>query len=246
MVKLGKLWGDAKFASLSPNSKLLYCYLISQPSITTLGILVLDLDRINLDLKLESFDELDYAVTELRAEEYIDFFFCDETVLTILVIDHFKSLPKSKANIRKGIDEGKGSRGSIKEMLLNYFTTEDFKDTTSFTPPTPSEVAEYALSLGYLVNGKTFVEYYSDNDWYNKNNKKVRNWKATVRKVWCREDNKLETADGAPKGFEYFFVEIEEGVRVYPQSWNNGLPSHSNHIYAQYLIDEYNEQKNGG
>lgn len=240
MVKLGKLWGDAEFASLSPNSKLLYCYLSTQPSITTLGILVLDIERINLDLKLESFDELHEAFAELKDKQYIDFFFSNETILTIHVIDHFRSLPKSKSIIKKGIEEGKGSKGALRTMLHDHFVAEDFRDT-NFIPPTPTEVAEYALSLGYLVNGKNFVEYYEDNDWFDKNNKKVRNWKAKVSKVWCRDANKLETAEGAPKGFEYFFVEIEEGHRIYPQSWVKGLPSHSNHIYAQYLIEEYTE-----
>jgi len=245
MVKLGKLWGDAKFASLSPISKLLYSYLISQPSITTLGVLVLDLERVNLDLKLEDIYAVEGSLKQLESYEYIKYFYSDEGICTIVVVDHYKSLAKSKANIRKGLDEGKASKGEVKEILLDLFTKADFQND-SFVPPTAQEVADYALSLGFLVNGKTFTEYYGDNDWYNKNNKKVRNWKATLRKVWCRDENKLETVEGAPKGFEYFFVEIEEGVRIYPQSWNNGLPSHSNHIYAQYLIDEYNVQRHGG
>ena len=102
---------------------------------------------------------------------------------------------------------------------------------------------EYALGLGYEVNGRAFVDYYADNDWYDKNNKKVRAWKSKVSKVWCREENKLETVKGAPKGFEYFFADLEEGVRVFPESWKNGLPSHSNFLYAEYLTDKFNEQK---
>lgn len=242
MVKVGKLWGDAKFASLSPNSKLLYCYLLSQPNITTLGVLVLDLERVNIDLKIGSIDELQYPFSELDANGYIEYFMSSDKVVTAIVVDHYHSLAKSKANIRKGLDEGKASKGKIKEILLDLFTVADFQND-SFVPPTPQEVSDYALSLGFLVNGKNFVEYYGDNDWYDKNNKLVRNWKSKVSKVWCRDTNKLETADGAPKGFEYFFTEIEDGHRVYPQSWVNGLPSHSNHIYAQYLIDEYNVQK---
>jgi hypothetical protein len=60
--------------------------------------------------------------------------------------------------------------------------------------------------------------------------------------VWCREENKLETAKGSPKGFEYFFVDLEEGVRVFPESWKNDLPSHSNFIYAEHLINKFNER----
>lgn len=244
MVKVGKLWGDANFQFISPLSKLLYCYLISQPSISTLGILVLNTIKVDTDLKLDLGEYLDELLEELKDSGYIDFFYVeDRPTVVILVIDHFKSLPKSKSNIRKGIDEGKNSKGKIKELLLEYFTTEDFQDTTSFTPPTAQEVADYALSLGFLVNGKDFVEYYGDNDWYDKNNKKVRNWKAKCRKVWCRDTNKLKTVEGAPKGFEYFFVEIEEGNRIYPTAWVRGLPTHSNHLYAEYLIEEYNDRR---
>ena len=241
MVKVGKLWGDAKFASLSPNSKLLYCYLISQPNISTLGVLDLDLERINIDLKIESIDKLQYPFSELDANSYIDYFMSSDKIVTVLVLGHYPSLSKSKLNMRKGLEEGQCSEGKIKEMLLKVFTPADFKND-SFVPPTPSEVAEYALTLGYLVNGKAFCDWYGENDWYDKNNKLVRNWKSKVSKVWCRETNKLETAEGAPKGFEYFFVEIEDGHKVFPTAWVHDLPSHNNHIYAQYLIDEYNEQ----
>jgi len=244
MVKLGKLWGDAKFASLSPISKLLYCYLTTHPSISTLGVINVSLDRVELDL---NSDELlaKYWI-ELEDKDYIITYPYEQTskrIITVVVLDHFKSLPKSKSNLRKAIDEGTKANEELKEILRTIFTEKDAKDD-SFKPPTPKEVAEYALNLGYLVNGKNFVEYYEDNDWYDKNDKKVRNWKSKLKKVWCRDTNKLETADGAPKGFEYFYVEIEEGHRIYPQSWNKGLPSHSNHIYAQYLIEEFNEQTN--
>lgn len=243
MVQVGKLWGDAKFNSLSPISKLLYCYLVSQPSISTLGVIDIYLDKIEFDLSLVRHSS-PHTLGELSKVGYIiRVLNKDEPQRTkIIVLEHFKSLPKSKSNLRKAIDEGKNSDESLKEILRDIFSSKDFNDD-SFTPPTPSEVSKYALSIGYIVKGKDFVEYYTDNDWYDKNDKKVRNWKAKVRKVWCRDTNKLETADGAPKGFKYFYVEIEEGHRVYPQSWVRGLPSHKNHIYTQYLIDEFNKTR---
>lgn len=239
MVKVGKLWGDARFASLSPSSKLLYCYLTTQPNITTLGILDLYIERVGLDLGISIVEHL----APLKAKGFINYFYTeDEDIVTVLVIDHYHSLAKSKANIRKGLDEGKNSKGKTKQMLLGVFTKADFTDD-SFKAPTPQEVMEYALGLGYEVNGKAFVDYYADNDWYDKNNKKVRAWKSKVSKVWCREENKLQSSEGAPKGYEYFFVDLEEGVRVFPESWKDGLPSHSNFIYAEYLINKFNEQK---
>lgn len=239
MVKVGKLWGDAGFASLSPSSKLLYCYLTTQPNITTLGILDLYIERVDLDLGINIVEHL----APLKAKGFINYFYDeDEDIVTVLVVDHYHSLAKSKANIRKGLDEGKNSKGKTKEMLLEVFTKADFTND-SFKAPTPQEVMEYALGLGYEVNGKAFVDYYADNDWYDKNNKKVRAWKSKVSKVWCREENKLQSAKGAPKGYEYFFVDLEEGVRVFPESWKDGLPSHSNFIYAEYLTNKFNEQK---
>jgi hypothetical protein len=239
MVKVGKLWGDARFASLSPSSKLLYCYLTTQPNITTLGILDLYVERVNLDLGINSPDWF----KTLKDKNLINYYWGDdEDTVHVLVLDHYHSLAKSKANIRKGLDEGKNSKGITKAMLLEVFTKSDFTND-SFKAPSPQEVMEYALGLGYEVNGKAFVDYYADNDWYDKNNKKVRAWKSKVSKVWCREENKLETVKGAPKGFDYFFVDLEEGVRVFPESWKNGLPSHSNFLYAEYLTDKFNEQK---
>lgn len=239
MVKVGKLWGDARFASLSPSSKLLYCYLTTQPNITTLGILDLYTERVDLDLGISMAEH----IAPLKTKGLINYFHLRrEGVVTVLIVDHYHSLAKSKANIRKGLDEGKNSKGKTKEMLLEVFTKADFTND-SFKAPTPQEVMEYALGLGYEVNGKAFVDYYADNDWYDKNNKKVRAWKSKVSKVWCREENKLQSAKGAPKGYEYFFVDLEEGVRVFPESWKDGLPSHSNFIYAEYLTNKFNEQK---
>lgn len=239
MVKVGKLWGDARFASLSPNSKLLYCYLTTQPNITTLGILDLYIERLNLDLGISVVEHL----SPLKVNRFINYFYSDdEDIVTVLVTDHYHSLPKSKANIRKGLDEGKSSKGKTKKMLLGVFTKADFTNS-DFKAPTPKEVMEYALELGYQVNGKAFVDYYAENDWYDKNNKKVRAWKSKVSKVWCREDNKLESVKEAPEGYEYFFVDLEEGVRVFPEYWKNGLPSHRNFIYAEHLTNKFNEQK---
>lgn len=139
--------------------------------------------------------------------------------------------------MRKAIDEGKSS--IYQTELREIYTPEDFKNSTSFTPPTPDEVAAHALSKGHVVNGHTFVDYYASNDWYNKNNKKVRNWKATLERVWCREENKLELVDGAPKGFEYFHITLDNGDRISPESWKNDKPTHSNFLYAELLIEEF-------
>ena len=238
MIKIGKLWGDAVFSSLSPNSKLLYIYLCSQPTISTLGVLRISSSKIISDLsstfpKGTSIRELSQDNKFLiEIEESDDYY-------TLLIPNHFKSLAKSKATIRKAIDEGKESSGKLKEELYKIFTKDDFSTGDKFKVPTPKEVSDYALSNGYIVNGITFCNYYGDNDWYNKNNKKVRNWKATCDRVWCREENKLVSVKGAPKGYEYFYVETESGEKIFPESWDDGTPSHSNFLYAEMLNNEF-------
>ena len=236
MVKVGTLWGNARFSSLPPYSKLLYLYLVTHPSITTLGVLELSKDRIVLDLGLDNFEQCVEYIKILEDGGFI--YWVTQNELQIFIIkSHFLSLAKSKLNIRKAIDEGKASR--YREHLLEIYEAEDFKPTQSFIPPTAQEVTDYAFSLGYVVNGKEFVEYYGSNDWYNKNNKKVRSWKLTLEKVWCREENKLTLLSGAPKGYEYFHVTLDNGKRLSPEGWKDGMPTHSNYIYAELLTEEY-------
>lgn len=243
MVKLGKLWGNARFSSLPPYSKLLYLYLVTHSSISTLGVLELNRDRIILDLGLGDFNQLVEYGKILDDEGFMTWLTKDK--LDIFIIkEHFLSLPKSKLNIRKAIDEGKSSR--YRKELLDIYEPQDFKPTTAFVPPTAEEVTDYALSLGYVVNGKTFVDYYGEGDWYDKNNKKVRSWKQKLERVWCREENKLEAVEGAPKGYEYFHVTLDNGERVSPEVWKGGFPMHHNYLHAELLRDEYKRSLEGG
>ena len=149
MVKVGKLWGDAYFSALSPFSKLLYLYLTSQTSISTLGVLVMKKESILLDLNagITGDVELDESIDELVDGKYLHHF-KDGTFDVFIIKDHFLSLSKSKLNIRKAIDEGKSSR--YRDELLTIYESSDFKPSMSFVPPTADEVTDYALSLGYL------------------------------------------------------------------------------------------------
>lgn len=236
MVKVSKLWGNARFAKLAPNCKLLYLYLVTQPSISVLGVLEIDSTDILYRLELNE-KEYRYAAEWLHDSGYVDHYERLKEWDVFIIKDHFLSLSKSKLNLRKGIEEGRTS--PYKAELLKIYSKKDFEANDGFTPPTPEEVTQYALGKGFVVNGHTFVDYYASNDWYNKNNKKVRNWKATVDRVWCRDDNKLESCPGAPEGFEYFHITLEDGTRVSPSGWKDGRPTHKDFLLLPLLTEEY-------
>lgn len=239
MVDLRKKWGNADFTLLPPLTKLVYIYLVTNPTISTLGVLELLPGHIVRDLGIKK-NFLNKALEELDEQGFIYRIPHDRKVVVIIKA-HYKSLAKSKANIRKGKDEGSAS--PYRKHLLKLYTKDDFTSGTNFKAPTPAEVSQYALENGYLVDGRLFVDHYASNDWYNKNDKKVRNWKATCIKVWCRDENKIEKVEGAPKGFEHFHVLTEEGEIIVPEGWSDSGPTHGNFLKAQILKEEYVKQK---
>lgn len=236
MVAVGKLWGDAEFALRSPFSKLIYVYLISQPSITALGVVKLQEEKIAFDLKIDLNDVAE-ALEELETFGFLNVRIKESAYETFIIKAHFDSLPKSAVQMKRAREEGKTS--TYRKQLLKIYDKDDFEQKTKFVPPTPEQVSKYALDLGFLVDGKVFVDYYGDNDWYNRNGKKVRNWQATCKRVWCREEDRIDFPDNAPKGAERFYITSEEGRIIVAEGWRNGQPTHSNFLYAEQLKEEY-------
>jgi hypothetical protein len=60
-----------------------------------------------------------------------------------------------------------------------------------YTPPSLASVKEYFKENGYSesIAIKAF-NYYSSNDWKDKNGNKVKNWKQKMHGVWFTEENK--------------------------------------------------------
>ena len=56
----------------------------------------------------------------------------------------------------------------------------------AFVPPTPDEVTEYARSVGYLLDGASFVDFYESKGWM-VGKSRMRDWKAAVRTWRSRE-----------------------------------------------------------
>ena len=131
MVKVGKLWGDARFTALSSHSKLLYLYLVTHPSISTLGVLTLNRKSIELDLNI-GVRLAEVSIEELEEDGWIHHQL-DGSFDVFIIRAHFLSLSKSKLNIRKAIDEGKNSR--YRDALREIYEPTDFEPSLGFVPP---------------------------------------------------------------------------------------------------------------
>ena len=79
----------------------------------------------------------------------------------------------------------------IKKDIKNLRNEEVEEGKTGFTPPTPTQVKEYADSIGFNLDPEYFIDYYSECGWIKKNGQPITDWKATIRN-WQRKDKKTE------------------------------------------------------
>lgn len=246
-VKIGKLWSNSKFSSLSNNSKLFYIYLSTSPSINSVGVCSLDIKVVSIQLDL-SVDDLRTSMLELVEK---DFILCDNISgeLYFTVLGHFNTVPKSDTAVLKVKNDLDSLPAKLVKKLNSKGITVDRK-VIKFTEPTEEEVMDYALSQGYKIDAAAVIEYYRSKArqygkvglWVDSRGKQVKDWKAKLRVVWFKDEHKLKTVDGAPKGYEHFFINFE-GKLVFPESWKNGKPFSKNIAVNKKLQEEYEKRK---
>lgn len=246
-VKISKLWSDNKFLRIANNSKLLYIYLATSPNIMTVGAISINLELVKLQLGL-SLEDIRIATTELRTTGYIEVAKFDNE-LYFIVPAHFNTVAKSDSAVLKIKKELKLlPQGLV--SLLNNLNINTSRKVVTFNEPTPQEVMDYALELGYKINADEFINFYRDKAkaygkeglWIDGRGKQVKDWKAKLRVVWCKDENKLKTVDGAPKGYEAFYIEFE-GKQVLPEAWKDGRPYSKNMVVNKALNREYDKRK---
>ena len=246
-VNVSKLWSDNKFLKVSNNSKLLYIYLATSPNITTVGVVSLNLELVKLQLRL-SLDSIREASNELIASDYIHVKGIDGE-LYFIVPKHFNTVPKSDSAVIKVNKE----LSLLPDKLVKFLDSIDIntnRKVVSFTEPTPEEIMDYALSQGYKVDADAFITFYrskakaygKEGLWIDGRGKQVKDWRAKLRVVWFKDENKLKTVDGAPKGFESFYINFE-GQQVFPESWKDGKPHSKNMVVNKALQKEYEKRK---
>ncbi len=246
-IKIGRLFNSNIFTKLSNNAKLIYIYLASNPNILSVGVLSLNVDVAALQLCMD-VKTFRAGCLELVNKEYISVDKFDDD-LYFTVIDHFDTIPKSDRAVTKVTKELQQlPKGLVTKLdTLNIKTS---RKVATFVEPTEQEVMDYSLSQGYKIDARVFIDYYrgkgiefgKEGLWLNFKGKQVKDWKATARRVWFKEENKLKTVKGAPKGFESFYINFE-GKQVFPESWKNGLPHSKNIAVNKALKREYEEVK---
>lgn len=245
-VKVSKLWGKNSFIKLTNNSKLLYIYLATNPSIMSVGVIGLNIDMVKVQLGL-SLEEVRESTTELMDAKFIGVKKYDE--LYFVVKAHFDSIPKSDTSVMRINKE----LNSLPEGLVKYLASMGIstsRKVVTFNEPTSKEVMDYALSQGYQVDAEAFIGFYRGKAeaygkkglWVDGRGKQVKDWKAKLRVVWFKDENKLKVVDGAPKGFESFYIDFE-GKQVFPESWKDGTPRSKNIAVDRALKREYEERK---
>ena len=75
----------------------------------------------------------------------------------------------------------------IDKKILSGGLETVLRETKSIVHPSLREIEEYVREKNYNIDCKKFFEYYSSNDWKDKNNKPVKNWKLKLL-VWRRDD----------------------------------------------------------
>lgn len=224
-VKIAKLFKDYKFQELSQTARLLYIYLTTNPNLSTVGVFSPDIRVVALEVGITK-EELRKATSELIDAGYIYVKKFDELIYFI-VPAHFGTIPSSDATARRVTKLLSQLPDDFVKFLESINITPHIK-VVEFNKPTAEEVTQYAMSIGFKIDGKAFVEYYDEvsggkDYWVDGRNKRIKDWKSKLKKVWCKPDRELKKMFDAPKGYEYFHV-MKDDVAYYPDGWRNGKP----------------------
>lgn len=241
MISVSKLWGNNKFNKLTNNAKLLYLFLATTPNINYVGVVSLSTETIINTLSI-SLDELREITKELKDKQYI-YVVSDVDDLYWIVPAHFSTVGNSDSTIEKIKSDMKSLPNKVVDFLESIGISANKKKKT-FNKPTLEEIETYSLSSGFMVDAETFYNFYENNPksnelfWYDGRGKLVIDWKAKLRKVWFREDNKIKLAKNAPKGFEHFYVKDSSGI-IFPEDWKDGKPWHKDFLLTKKLQREF-------
>lgn len=243
-IKIDKLWSTDRFQRLPSRAKLLYLYLLTSPQLNQLGVIRLRVTPFCTDLSFDR-DDLRYATKNLIRVKFVDVKEYEGSVFFI-VKGVFNPNIKSD-NILIKLQDILSLYPKDFVIYLESIDIKLHKKVVVFKTPSAEEVTEYARSIGYDINGREFVDFYNnssenrlDGRWEDGRGKVITDWKAKMRRVWCKEERKIKVIEGCPKGMENLSIRFMD-KDYYPESWVEGLPKHSDFGVTKMLQKEFNK-----
>jgi hypothetical protein len=238
-----KLWRNVNFKGLTPNSRLLYLYITTNPDVNSVGVSILEPITLSGVLGVD-INEVRTSTMELSKEGFIK---CDkvEGKLYFTALDYPLKNPRTQNAVYTREQELKVLPKKVLDRLKARGVTLN-PTVKTFEVPTPEEINEFAQVCGYEVDANVVIDYYTNmaeqfnqkGYWVDSRGKKVLNWKAKLKRVWFKEDRKLQACINAPKGYEYFSVDID-GKRFYPDGWADGKPYSKNFLVKKALMNKF-------
>lgn len=228
-LKLSNIFRNAEFQKLDDKTKLLYLYIVTNPNLSIVGVFIPDVDYIKKTLGFDLY-HFKVSIKKLIDNSFI-YLKTYNNIPYIILKDYFKNVKRHQNFSVKLEDELKMLPKYIVDFL-NAIGLKDIVDDFIFKHPTEDEIKNYSLSKGYVINAKDFISFYTEKAllfnkkdiWVDSKGKEVRDWRAKLRKVWFKDDNKLKFFKEAPKGYEYFYVESITGDIIQPDGWIEGKP----------------------
>jgi len=82
---------------------------------------------------------------------------------------------ENEQGVVQNLTDGSAENEHTKETL----TKEKYKEmeTRRFKAPKYEEVVKYCKEKNLTIDSKFFFDYYNDNDWFDRDGKKIKNWK---------------------------------------------------------------------
>lgn len=135
---------------------------------------------------------------------------------------------KQRVAIQEWI-KANGRRPSWEELdtILEKALPRSRRTKSGFIPPTPQEVSEYGVEIGYRLDGEDFCDSYEKKDWKISDSVKMSSWKAAVRQWKKRGWGILLREDGSSSLVEVpgwrFYLKERQAQGLYnaaiPETW---------------------------
>lgn len=249
-VNVAKLWKDPWFQKQGNPTKLLYIYLVTNPNLNMVGVLSINLTVACIEVGI-SKDTL-RECTKVLVSKGLVYVKSYEDVVYFIIPEHFNSIPKSESTVSK-VNKIFNSLPEDLTTFLGSIGISVNSKVREFKRPEPEEIRDYSLSLGHLISPDTFINYYEEQSkrygkkgiWVDARGTEVRDWKAKLRKVWLKDENKIKSFPDAPKGYESFHL-LDNGVIITPDGWKNGKPWSKSLTTDIILKREYERRKTSG